>query len=59
MNNPMQIMQQFQKFREDFQKQNPNVNPQEYVQRLMSQGKVSQTQFEQARKFAETLGFKM
>lgn len=59
MNNPMQIMQQFQKFKQDFSQKNPGVNPQEYVQKLMSQGKVSQQQFEQARSFAQMFGFKL
>lgn len=52
-------MQQFQKFKQDFSQKNPGVNPQEYVQKLMSQGKVSQQQFEQARSFAQMFGFKL
>lgn len=57
--NPMQLLQQFQQFKQNFSQQNPGINPQEYVQRLMSNGKVSQQQFEQARNFAGMFGFKL
>ena len=56
MNNPMQIMQQFQSWKQGFERSNPGVNPQEYVQKLMNEGKVSQQQFEQARNFAGNPG---
>lgn len=57
--NPMQLIQQVQQFRQQFQQQHPGMNPQEYIQKLMNQGKVSQQQFEQARNFAGMFGFKL
>lgn len=48
--NPMQVMQQVMQFKQRMQQQNPNMNPQQMVQQLMNEGKVSQQQFEQARK---------
>lgn len=54
--NLFQIMQQAQSFQKAFSAQNPNVNPREYLQRMMNQGKISQQQFEHARTFAKTLG---
>jgi hypothetical protein len=59
MNNPMQIMQQFQNWKQGFERNNPGINPQEYVQKLMNEGKVSQQQFEQARNFASMMGMKL
>lgn len=57
--NPMQMMQQFQSWKQAFTQKNPGVNPQEHVQQLMNQGKISQQQFEQARSMANMLGFKI
>jgi hypothetical protein len=57
--NPAQLVQQFNQFKQQFQQQNPGVNPQDYIQQLMNQGKVSQQQFEQARSFAGMFGFKL
>jgi hypothetical protein len=50
--NPMQMMQQFQKFKADMLAKNPGMNPQEMVNQMVSSGKVTQAQFEQARQFA-------
>ena len=57
--NPMQMMQDFQKFKQDMISKNPNMNPQEMVNQMVQSGKVSQAQFEQARNFANMLGIKM
>ena len=58
MMNPMQMMQQFNNFRQQMLQKNPNMNPQEMVTQMMQNGQISQTQFEQARKFAEMFGVK-
>ena len=52
MMNPMQMIQQISQFRQNMLNQNPNMNPQEMVNQMVSSGKVSQAQFEQARQFA-------
>lgn len=52
MMNPMQMIQQITQFRQNMLNQNPNMNPQEMVNQMVSSGKVSQAQFEQARQFA-------
>lgn len=60
MMNPMQIMQQFNQFRQNWIKQNPAGNPQQVVQQLLNSGKMSQQQFEQFRNMANSLtGLKM
>lgn len=56
--NPMQIMQQAMNFRQQMLANNPNMNPQEMVNQMVSSGKVSQQQFEQARSIVESLGMK-
>jgi hypothetical protein len=56
--NPMQMMKDFQKFKADMQSKNPNMNPQEMVNQMVSSGKVTQAQFEQARNLANSLGIK-
>lgn len=58
MMNPMQMMQQFNNFRQQMLQKNPNMNPQEMVTKMMQNGQISQSQFEQARKFAEMFGVK-
>ncbi|WP_028130294.1 hypothetical protein [Selenomonas sp. AE3005] len=58
MMNPMQIMGQVKQFRENMLRQNPGMNPQEMVNQMVSSGKVSQQQFEQARNIVESLGMK-
>lgn len=55
MNNPFQIMQQYQQFKNNFMQKNPNVNPQAVVQQLLNNGKMSQQQFEQCRQWADML----
>lgn len=60
MINPMQIMQQFNQFRQNWLQQNPNVSPQQAVQNLLNSGKMSQQQFEQYRNMANQFtGMKM
>ncbi len=60
MMNPMQIMQQFNQFRQNWLQQNPNTSPQQAVQQLLNSGKMSQQQFEQFRNMANSLtGLKM
>ncbi len=56
--NPMQMMRDFQRFKQDMQSKNPNMNPQEMVNQMVSSGKVTQAQFEQARNLANSLGIK-
>ena len=58
--NPLQMMQQFQQFRQNWLQQNPNTSPQQAVQQLLNSGKMSQQQFEQFRKIAKGFsGMKM
>ncbi len=57
--NPMQMMENFQKFKADMEKQNPGMTPQEMVNQMVSSGKVTQQQFEQARSIANSLGIKI
>lgn len=56
---PMEMMKNFQQFKQDMMSKNPNMNPQEMVNQMVSSGKVSQAQFEQARSIASMLGIKM
>jgi hypothetical protein len=58
--NPLQLMQQFNTFRQNWLQQNPNVSPQQAVQNLLNSGKMSQQQFEQFRNIANSFsGMKM
>jgi hypothetical protein len=57
--NPMQMMKDFQKFKQDMQAKNPGMNPQEMVNQMVSSGKVTQAQFEQARSIANMMGIKI
>ena len=59
MMNPMQIMGQVKQFRENMLRQNPGMNPQEMVNQMVSSGKVTQQQFEQARNIVQSLGMKI
>ena len=56
MMNPMELLKQFPKFKQDMMAQNPGMNPQEMVNQMVSSGKISQQQFEQARQFAQQFG---
>lgn len=47
MNNPMQLMQQFQQFRNTFQ-----GNPQQMVQQMMQNGRINEAQLQQAMQMA-------
>jgi hypothetical protein len=58
--NPLQLMQQFNTFRQNWLQQNPNVSPQQAVQNLLNSGRMSQQQFEQFRNIANKIsGVKM
>jgi hypothetical protein len=57
--NPQDIMNQFNKFKADMERQNPGKSPQDIVSDMVRSGKVSQQQFEQARGIASMLGIKM
>lgn len=57
--NPAQILQQFQDFKTQFTQGNPGVSPQDYIQKLLNSGKVTQAQFEQARNLASVVGVKL
>ena len=58
--NPLQMMQQFNQFRQNWLQQNPNTSPQQAVQQLLNSGKMSQQQFAQFRKIANGFsGMKM
>ncbi len=59
MNNPSEILRQFQQFKADFTRDNPNVSPRDFVQQMMNQGKISQQNFEKARSFVASMGFKV
>lgn len=54
--NPMELIKQFPQFMQNMKSQNPNMNPQDMVNNLVSSGKVSQQQFEQARQMAQQFG---
>lgn len=56
--NPQMFMQQFQTFMQQFKQ--GNANPQQMVQNLLNQGKMSQEQFNQLRNMANQItGMKM
>ena len=46
-NNPMQMMQQFQQFRNSFQ-----GNPQQMVQQMLQSGRITEAQLQQAMQMA-------
>lgn len=48
LNNPMQMIQQFNQFRSNF-----SGNPQEEVQRLMASGRINQQQLNQLQTMAQ------
>jgi hypothetical protein len=56
MMNPMELLKQFPKFKQDMMAKNPGMNPQEMVNQMVSSGKISQAQFEQARQMAQQFG---
>lgn len=49
--NPQQLMQQFQQFR-----QSVTGNPQQIIQNMMQQGKITQQQLDQAQAMAKQFG---
>lgn len=61
--NPMQILQAAMQAKQQFLQQNPDasrMNPQQIIQSLMNEGKVSQQQVEMARAIAGSIpGFKL
>lgn len=54
-NNPLELMQQFIQFKQNFERTYPGANPQAMVQNLLNTGRMSQSQFEQLRKMANAL----
>ena len=52
----MELLKEFPKFKQDMLAKNPKANPQEIVNNLVSSGKISQQQFEQARQLAQQFG---
>lgn len=56
MMNPLEMLKEFPNFKNNMLAQNPNMNPQDMVNQLVSSGKVSQQQFEQARQLAQQFG---
>ena len=53
---PMQaFMKNFQTFYQNFRQQNGNISPQQMVQNLMNQGKMSQEQFNRFRDLANKI----
>ena len=52
-NNPTNMMQRFNQFCQQFQRQ--GKNPQEMVQQLLNSGQMTQAQFEQFRQLANNL----
>ena len=56
MMNPIELLKEFPKFKQDMMTKNPGMNPQEMVNQMVSSGKISQQQFEQARQMAQPFG---
>jgi len=52
-NNPIQFMQRFKDFAQQFRQS--GQNPQQVVQQLLNQGKMTQDQFNQYRNFANQI----
>ena len=52
MNNYSNFMQSVKAFRQQMLAQNPNQNPDQIVQQMMSTGRLSQSQYEAARQQA-------
>lgn len=57
--NPLQMMQNFQRFKKEMEAKNPGINPQEKVSQMLQNGEVSQQDFEKARQMAAMFGIKM
>lgn len=57
--NPLQMMQNFQRFKQEMEAKNPGINPQEKVSQMLQNGEVSQQDFEKARQMAAMFGIKM
>lgn len=57
--NPMQMFQEYQKFRQAFEGNNPGMNPQQFIQKLLNEGKVNPQMVEQARAMAQMVGVKL
>ena len=53
LNNPMQLKQQFEAFARNFQQS--GQNPQQLVQQLLNNGKMTQAQFNQFRNIANQI----
>ena len=57
--NPFQMIGEFQKFQKEFKAQNPNMNPRDFIQNLLNNGKATPEQLEQARSMASAVGVKL
>lgn len=51
MNNPMQLLQQVQQLK----KQMGNIDPNQYIQQMLNSGRITQAQYDNAVKQAESL----
>ena len=55
LQNPQMFQQKFNEFMKNFQQNNNGISPQQMVQNLLNQGKMSQTQFNNFRQIANNL----
>lgn len=55
MSNPQQFLQKFREFANNFQKNSNGLTPQQMVQNLLNNGKMTQAQFNQYRDIANKL----
>lgn len=53
--NPQQFQREFDEFTQNFQKNYGNITPQQMVQNLLNQGKITQAQFNQYRNMANQI----
>ena len=53
--NPQQFQRKFDEFTQNFQKNYGNISPQQMVQNLLNQGKMTQAQFNQYRNMANRI----
>lgn len=57
--NPMMLLQMMPRFYNDTMRNNPNATPDELVRQKLQKGENNQMQFEEARRIANMLGFKV
>ena len=53
--NPQQFQRKFDEFTQNFQKNYGNISPQQMVQNLLNQGKMTQAQFNRYRNMANQI----